>query len=187
MRNIVFRKHLYSALSKTGFLTFGLGAASLTYNALQPTLNQNMIVTGLGVAVGGIATHLVMNYKAVEIDSKFEYIDSLKNNKFYKEGLYREKEKLEMLEDYLDYVIDSYSTEDQKTIKENLRYEQVVVDKKIELIEENDKEELNDLLDYINSLNGYELSEVYLELKDKFFNTNRHSNNKVLKFKKIGN
>ena len=195
MRNIKFKRRLYSVINKVGLIVSGLGASGIVTSAISEPISNGGVATGLGVAITGLATHLIMYNKEYSYNFIDDYIDSLKDNPFYKSGLLTELDKLDMFEIYLCDPSHRYSEIEQTELFNDLYYDEVLVEKKLEILDKED-ESIYDLYCYIEHLEVMEHSKKYLELKKKFLNLNNNisnypinkkEKNKILKFKNRSN
>lgn len=171
-------KKMRTFINGAGIATFLCGTGEIAYHCINTDMDHTGVFVGLGVAAVGLATHLVMHnidYREnLEKELKYLDLEEKRNNEFYRNSLLKEQQKLELLDLYLDNIIYKYPSEIRSTIEDDLISDQLLIDKKIEILdfdeEENSDEELDVLMESINYLESLNKSKEYTKIKNKIFN-----------------
>lgn len=197
MRKIKKRNLIY-AINYTSIPTFFAGAGGIIASLLGENINRPGVIFGLSAATIGMATHLIttnIDYKDNEIAKDLE---EKKNNVLYRYSLLKEQEKLEKFEFHIECIINNYTPEENDIISNDYYTDVLLIEKKIELLDldyQNDKDDVEELYEYIDELEKKEKSQLYKDLKNNFFighnssinNFQENSNGKVLYFRKNNN
>ena len=173
------KRKLYSIINKSGLTTIAVGTSGVIASTLSEDINTTGVVTGLLVATVGAITHLIGHNKEYKNALKDNDLDIKRHNNFYRAALLREQEKLDKFEFYIDEIINKYEEEDRNLIKDDLFYDELLVERQLEVLDldpEEEQDEIDEITEYIEYLESIEKSSIYLDLKRKFLHIGDKNN-----------
>ncbi len=165
------------------YSTLATTFTSITIGMLPSIINEvNVPAAVIGTSIGtaaGVAS-IISNNKLYRYNKRIELLENKKNSETYKRGLLKDIEKMDA---FGMYVINKTSKLDYDTRDEvfnDFDIDMEILEDYLKLLESKDEEDIDDLYERIYYLQSFVKSDVYTELKDKFYKTKTAS---VIDFK----
>lgn len=143
-------------------------------------VNVPAAVVGTSVCtVAGIAS-IISNNILYRYNKREELLDKQKESELYKKNMEKDMEKFEMFGMFVLSKMRNYDDEKRSEIINDYDIDMEILEKKMELLKEDDEESIDELYERIDYLSSFIKSEEYIDLKEQFYKVN---NNSVVNFK----